>query len=65
MTAVHSLSNFFELSDNSIREYQVTVIKYDGTSELVFVEAESPSEAQDLAASKVDDADYTFINCVY
>ena len=66
MTAVLSTSNYFEdFSDNSIRMYQIYVVKFDGTCELVTVEAQSLEEAKSHAVSKVDDADYAFLYDIY
>lgn len=63
MTAVFSLAaNFSHNSDNSLSEYHVEVITYDGESVPLYIEARSECEAQDIAASMVDDADYIMVH---
>ncbi len=62
MTAIFTNSNFFALnSNNEIREYQIEVITFDGDSEIVYVEAHDASEAQEIAASMVENADYCMV----
>ena len=39
----------------------IEVITFDGESEIVYVEANSPEEAQAKAAAEVPDADYTMV----
>lgn len=63
MTAVFTLAANFSLnSDNSLREYHVEVITYDGESVPLYIEARSESEAQSKAAAMVDDADYIMVH---
>ena len=62
MTAVYSNSNFFAYNENAqLREYQIEVITFDGDSEIVYVEAHDASEAQEIAASMVENADYCMV----
>ena len=54
--------NIFDSSLNSNRKlkyYSVEVITFDGESYTIEVEARSAEEAQEIAASQVEDADYT------
>ena len=46
---------------NSMKEYQVEVITFDGDSETVYVEARSEEEASNMAAEIVGNADYTMV----
>lgn len=48
-------------STNTRMEYMVEVVTYDGDSQIVYVEADSSDEAQEIAASMVADADYTMV----
>lgn len=56
--------NIFDSSLNSNRQYKyysVEVITFDGDSFTVEVEARNAEEAQEIAASQVDNADYTMV----
>lgn len=56
--------NIFDSSLNSNRKlkyFSVEVITFDGDSYTVEVEARNAEEAQEIAASQVDDADYTMV----
>ncbi len=56
--------NIFDNSLNSNRKlkyYSVEVITFDGESFTIEVEARSAEEAQEIAASQVEDADYTMV----
>ena len=56
--------NIFDSSLNSNRKlkyYSVEVITFDGDSYTIEVEARNAEEAQEIAASQVDDADYTMV----
>ncbi len=56
--------NIFDSSLNSNRKlkyYSVEVITFDGESISVEVEARSAEEAQEIAASQVENADYTMV----
>ncbi len=60
--------NIFDSSLNSNRKlkyYSVEVITFDGESISVEVEARSAEEAQEIAASQVDDVDYTMVQGCY
>lgn len=48
-------------NDNTLKEYMIEVITYDGESVMEYVEAYSADEAQEIAAATVPDADYTMI----
>lgn len=62
MTAVFSNSNFFSSNyNNELRCYTIEVITFDGESEIIEIEAESADEACSIAASMVEDADYTMV----
>ena len=68
MTYVMPSSRFNSLFNNAIdtvREYMVEVVKFDGNSESFSVEASSEEDAQMIAASMVDDADYIMIQGCY
>ena len=43
------------------KEYQVTVVTFDGEYITVYVTARTPEEASDEAASQVFNADYTMV----
>ena len=65
MTAVFSSSNFNSFSsDNVLSIFTIEVITYDGESHIFEIEALDGDEAQSIAASMVDDADYTMIQGV-
>lgn len=56
--------NIFDSSLNSnskLKYYSVEVITFDGESYTIEVEARSAEEAQEIAASQVEDADYTMV----
>lgn len=56
--------NIFDSSLNSYRKYKyysVEVITFDGDSITVEVEARNAEEAQEIAASQVDNVDYTMV----
>lgn len=56
--------NIFDSSLNSNRKlkyFSVEVITFDGESYTIEVEARSAEEAQEIAASQVEDADYTMV----
>lgn len=60
--------NIFDSSLNSNRKlkyFSVEVITFDGESISVEVEARSAEEAQEIAASQVDDVDYTMVQGCY
>lgn len=64
MTYVMQYSNFSllnEIADNTIKYYQVQVVTFDGESEIVEVDAHSETEAVELAAELVTEADYAFV----
>ncbi|MCF0182629.1 MAG: hypothetical protein HUK11_10345 [Muribaculaceae bacterium] len=62
MTAIFSNSSLFANKFNNKRsEYQVEVVTFDGESVTVYVTASSASEAAEIAASSVDNADYTMV----
>lgn len=56
--------NIFDSSLNSNRKlkyFSVEVITFDGDSYTIEVEARNAEEAQEIAASQVEDADYTMV----
>ena len=56
--------NIFDSSLNSNRKlkyFSVEVITFDGESYTIEVEARNAEEAQEIAASQVEDADYTMV----
>lgn len=58
------VSNIFSSSLNanrSLKYYSVEVITFDGDSYTEEVEARSAEEAQEIAASKYDNVDYTMV----
>lgn len=58
------VSNIFSSSLNSNRKFKyfsVEVITFDGESYTIEVEARTAEEAQEIAASQVEDADYTMV----
>lgn len=58
------VSNIFSSSLNSNRKlkyYSVEVITFDGDSYIEEVEARSADEAQEIAASRFDNVDYTMV----
>lgn len=58
------VSNNFSSSLNSNRKlkyFSVEVITFDGESYTIEVEARNAEEAQEIAASQVEDADYTMV----
>lgn len=62
MTAVYSNSaNILLNSDNTLREYQLEVITFDGISEMVYVEARNETEAMYEAVRLIPDADYVMV----
>ena len=52
-------------SNRKLKYYSVEVITFDGESISVEVEARSAEEAQEIAASQVDDVDYTMVQGCY
>ncbi|MBD5172305.1 MAG: hypothetical protein HDT02_03675 [Bacteroidales bacterium] len=52
-------------NSSSIRFFYVEVISYDGESDFCEVEARSSEEAQQIAASRYPDCDYTVIQSCY
>lgn len=67
MTYVKQFSNFsldFMPSNLKRVEYMVKVVNFDNESEIVYVEAGDESEALELAASMVVNADYAMIQGV-
>lgn len=67
MTYVKQFSNFsldFMTSNLKRVEYMVEVVNFDNESEIVYVEAGDESEALELAASMVVNADYAMIQGV-
>lgn len=61
MTHIMSFAASASSSSNSMKEYQVEVITFDGDSETVYVEARSEEEASNMAAEIVGNADYTMV----
>lgn len=58
------VSNIFSSSLNSNRKlkyYSVEVITFDGDSYIEEIEARSADEAQEIAASRFDNVDYTMV----
>lgn len=51
-------------SNNSSKFFTVEVVTFDGESHTMEVEAHNAEEAQDIAASRVDNVDYTMIQAV-
>ena len=58
-------NSLFNNAIDTVREYMVEVVKFDGNSESFSVEASSEEDAQMIAASMVDDADYIMIQGCY
>ncbi len=61
MTYVSNIFNSSLNSNRSLKDYSVEVITFDGESITVEVEARSAEEAQEIAASQVENADYTMV----
>lgn len=61
MTHIMSFAANTSSPSNSMKEYQVEVITFDGDSETVYVEARSEEEASNMAAEIVGNADYTMV----
>ena len=61
MTYVSNIFNSSLNSNRSLKDYSVEVITFDGESITVEVEARSAEEAQEIAASQVEHADYTMV----
>ena len=61
MTYVSNIFNSTLNSNRSLKDYSVEVITFDGESITVEVEARSAEEAQEIAASQVENADYTMV----
>lgn len=60
--------NIFDSTLNSNRKYKyysVEVITFDGDSFTVEVEARDAEEAQEIAASQVDNVDYTMVQSCF
>ena len=58
------VSNIFSSSLNSNRKlkyFSVEVITFDGESYIEEIEARSADEAQEIAASRFDNVDYTMV----
>ena len=64
MTAIHSTSGFFTLTAEELRIYTIEVVTFDGDSHIIEIAAESAEEACEIAASQVEDADYTMVQAV-
>lgn len=65
MTHVMNIFDSFLNSNRKLKYYSVEVITFDGESISVEVEARSAEEAQEIAASQVDDVDYTMVQGCY
>lgn len=68
MTSVMQFSNFSlqnVAAAGTLAEYMVEVINYDNESEIVYVEAHDESEAMELAAGMVDNADYAMVQGIF
>ena len=61
MTYVSNIFNSSLNSNRSLKDYSVEVITFDGESITVEVEARSAEVAQEIAASQVENADYTMV----
>ena len=61
MTHIMSFAASASSPSNSMKEYQVEVITFDGDSETVYVEARSEEEASNMASEIVGNADYTMV----
>lgn len=48
-------------SNNALKFWTIEVITFDNESVIVEVEARTAEEAQEIAASQVEDADYTMV----
>ena len=64
MTAIHSTSSFFTFTAEELRIYTIEVVTFDGDSHIIEIEAESAEEACEIAASQIEDADYTMVQAV-
>lgn len=65
MTYVAQFSCFSSpASEESLKEYQVEIVTFDGESFYESVEAASEEEAADLAAAMVDNTDFVMIQGV-
>ena len=61
MTYVSNIFSSSLNSNRSLKDYSVEVITFDGESITVEVEARSAEDAQEIAASQVENADYTMV----
>lgn len=61
MTYVKQFSTSSFAESTTEIEYMVEVITFDNESVIIFVEARNESEAMDLAAAQVDNADYAMV----
>lgn len=61
MTYVKQFSTSSLAESTTEIEYMVEVITFDNESVIIFVEARNESEAMDLAAAQVDNADYAMV----
>ncbi len=61
MTFVKQSSNHILSHASSELEFMVEVVTYDRESVILYVEARNESEAMDLAAAQVDNADYAMV----
>lgn len=48
-------------SNNALKFWTIEVITFDGESIIIEVEAYTADEAQEMAASQVENADYTMV----
>ena len=61
MTYVMSIAAASLNSNNALKYWTIEVITFDGESVIVEVEARTAEEAQEMAASEVDNADYCMV----
>lgn len=54
-------SSFASLESTTAIEFMVEVITFDNESVIIYVVADNESEAMDLAAAQVDNADYAMV----
>lgn len=61
MTHVMNIFGSSLNSNNALKFWTIEVITFDNESVIVEVEARTAEEAQEIAASQVEDADYTMV----
>lgn len=61
MTYVMNIAAASLNSNNALKFWTIEVITFDNESVIVEVEARTAEEAQEIAASQVEDADYTMV----